>query len=79
MTAVPFPTATTFPSFTVATLVLLDFQVTFLLLAFDGETVATKFVNSPFFKLKLVLSKVTPVTEIESEELFTTVTLQVTL
>jgi hypothetical protein len=62
--AVPEPAAATAPVWlTVATLVLLDDQVTFLLVAFDGVTVATSFaLDEPIAKLSVFRSSETPVT-----------------
>ena len=63
MVAVPAFLAVTVPSaLTVATEVLLDFQVTFLLVALSGVTVAVSFPVSLTARVKVVLSRETPVT-----------------
>ena len=49
---------------TVATLVLLEDQVTFLFVELDGATVAVRVSVSPGARVNEVLSSVTPVTEI---------------
>jgi len=70
--AVPAPTALTLPlASTVATLALLDVQVTARLPAFDGLTVGVSTPVSPARKFIVVLFNVTPVTGTE------TVTVQV--
>lgn len=52
MVAVPAPTALSLPFLsTVATFVLLDFQLTDLLAALEGETVALKVPDFPTFQL----------------------------
>ena len=55
MVAVPTDFAVTFPFDTVATFVLLDFQVTVLSVAFVGVIVAVKFAVLPTFSDKAVL------------------------
>ena len=63
MVAVPALLAVTVPSVsTVATLVSLLAQVTFLLVALSGVMVAVRASVSPSVRLKVVLSSVTPVT-----------------
>lgn len=63
MVAVPLATAVTLPLLsTVATAELLVFQLTDLLVALLGETVAVKVEDSPFFvKVTLVLLSATEV------------------
>ena len=75
MVAEPADLAVTTPADeTVATEVLLDDQVTALLVALEGETVAVRVAVFPSSKDKDVLSRETPVTEIVA---FLTVTEQV--
>ena len=63
MVAVPALTAVTVPVLsTVATLLLLLLQVTFLLVALSGCTVAVRVSVPPTVRDRLVLSRVTPVT-----------------
>jgi hypothetical protein len=62
MVALPAETALTTPLDTVATDVLLDFHVTFLLVASDGEMVGVSLVSEPVSKAIEVLSSDTPVT-----------------
>ena len=63
MVAVPGFTDVTLPLlFTVATLVSLDDQVTFLLVALDGNTVAVNVCDALVFKVRVDASRVTPVT-----------------
>lgn len=72
MVAVPFDTAVTTPdALTVATDVLLLFQLTFVLDAVDGFTVATRVLVPPGLRDSDVLFRLTPVTGI------VTVTVQV--
>ena len=60
--AVPGPLAVTRPELlTVATLVLLDFQVTFLLLVLRGVSVAVSWSVCPVFSVAEVLLSDTPV------------------
>ena len=62
--AVPADFAVTVPSSaTMATEALLDDQVTALLVALEGETVAARVAVLPSSRLNEVLSKETPVTE----------------
>jgi hypothetical protein len=62
MVAVPAATAVTFPLLsTVATAVLLDFQVTALLLTLDGLTVLVRVAASPFTRERLLVFRVTVV------------------
>ena len=64
ITAVPAATAVTVPvESTVATLVLLEDQVTFLFVASAGSTVAVSFSVFPFARERVVLFNETPVTE----------------
>ena len=63
--AVPSETAVTRPlDDTVAIDVELDFQLTFLFVAFEGITVAVSWLVSPSVNVMEVLSNETPVTEI---------------
>ena len=65
MVAVPAALAVTTPEDdTVATDVLLDDHVTDLFVALEGVTVAVKVQDSPSFRDKVVMFKLTPVTEI---------------
>ena len=62
-TTVPVAKAVTSPfAFTVATLVSLDFQVTFLFVALSGVTVAIKLSLPPISNTRAVLFNDTPVT-----------------
>ena len=54
--------AVTLPSDTEATVLSLDDQVTFLLVALSGLTVAVKVSSSPSVRVAEVLSNATPVT-----------------
>ena len=63
MVAVPAFSAVTLPLLTVATEVLSDFHVIFLLVAFAGDTVAVRVAESPTFRSKDDLSKEISVTE----------------
>ena len=63
MVAVPALTAVTLPSDTVATVLSLELQITFLLVALEGLTVAVRVVTSPSVRVTEVLSKVTFATE----------------
>ena len=60
--ALPFETAVTLPSCTVATDELSEVQIRFLLVAFSGVIVAVKVATSPSVSSIDVLSKTTPVT-----------------
>ena len=63
--AVPFDTAVTFPFWsTVAADVLVELQVTLLLLAVLGEIVAVKVSLAPSFKDRVLLFKLIPVTRV---------------
>ena len=63
MVAVPAFTAFTTPVLlTVATAVLLELHVTFLLVVLDGSTVAESVPLPPVFNAKAVVFNVTPVT-----------------
>ena len=62
MTDVPSLTAVTFPSFTVATSVFSEVQVTVLSVASSGLTVAVREISSPSVISREVLSRVTDVT-----------------
>ena len=63
MVAVPVDSGVTAPFTTVAIEVSLDDQVTFLLVALAGATVATRVpVAPPAVRSRVALSKVTPVT-----------------
>ena len=63
MVVVPAPTAVTLPEeFTVATLVLLDAQVTAVFVAVVGATVAVSVRYAPFLTVAVVELKVTLVT-----------------
>lgn len=73
--AVPADFAVTTPlDETVATLVFDELHVTFLLVAFEGDTVAVSVSVEPVFNVVLVLLSDTPVTETVG---FVTVTVQV--
>ena len=62
MVAVPSLTAVTFPSFTVATSVLSEVQVTAFSVALAGLTVAARVISSPSVISSEVLSRETDVT-----------------
>jgi len=63
ISAYPFLTALTFPFLsTVATFSLSEIQVTFLLVASSGKTVAVSWSVSPLFNFNELLSNITPVT-----------------
>ena len=67
MVAVPALWAVTFPfPSTVATLELLEDQVTFLFVALFGSTVAVSWLVLPSVRVRLVLFRLTPVTETKS-------------
>jgi hypothetical protein len=69
--ACPAATGVTTPLLTVATLVLVLDQVTFVLVAFEGVIVATRVpVAPPAAKDMLFLFRLTPVTATEEEEEF---------
>ena len=61
MVALPAPTAVTLPLLTVATLVFDDFQVTFLFVALEGDTVAARVELLPSFSERVVIFSETPV------------------
>lgn len=64
MVAVPALTAVTFPEvLTVATDVFEDFQLTFLFVAVNGETVAVRVSDAPSVRVNVDLFRLTPVTE----------------
>ena len=69
MVAVPTDFAVTFPFDTVATLVLLDFQVIVLSIAFIGVTVAISVFCLPTARDKVVLFKLIPVTTVNSSKI----------
>ena len=64
MVAFPALTAVTLPSATVATVSSEDFQLTALFVAFSGATVAESVSDAPSTRLRVFLSRDTPVTAI---------------